>query len=311
MIGQDGAFRNGRETSGPARDRVDRMNMMFWRNALIFVICLGGILAVGRAGGEAGSADEREPASGEAHEIELPRHEAGLISDEEMAALDDVDYHLREAVSRVLMRDRQMVLEEVERAYARAATWEQRQRLREVAQHHFVRGIQGKHANPDGAAALGLSQSSVPVGAESGVEHPAIRVMDTFPGFPAYAALQVGDVIVSVNGQTLTQDDAHDPMELAARFGELVRKHKPGTEVELAVMRDGRQVRVKLELASYESLSEVIDPSGAESLKPKYHAMWLDYEAKLRELDPPPVRHLGRVAWRGDVSARPHSAARS
>lgn len=65
-------------------------------------------------------------------------------------------------------------------------------------------------------------------------------VVDVVPGSGAdEAGIQVGDVIVEIDGERVTSNE---------RLGEVVREHEPGDVVELTIEREGRELRISAEI---------------------------------------------------------------
>ena len=68
-----------------------------------------------------------------------------------------------------------------------------------------------------------------------------MRFDDIQEGSPAHkAGLQAGDVLVYFNGREI--DTLQD-------FTDALRRHEPGDEVPVVVMRDGETVETRVELA--------------------------------------------------------------
>jgi photosystem II stability/assembly factor-like uncharacterized protein len=87
---------------------------------------------------------------------------------------------------------------------------------------------------PENSAYAGISGENADVGA---------RVTAIAENSPAAAAgLQVGDIIISVDGQTVHSND---------ELNEQVWKHKAGDKVQLEVSRDRESVKLELTFASY------------------------------------------------------------
>ena len=66
-----------------------------------------------------------------------------------------------------------------------------------------------------------------------------------FPGlvFPAKAGIKAGDIITRFDGKDI--DNFQD-------LSRLVKQKKPGDEVEVAVLREDRTLKLKLKLEKYE-----------------------------------------------------------
>jgi S1-C subfamily serine protease len=78
------------------------------------------------------------------------------------------------------------------------------------------------------------AQAGLPV--ENGV-----LVTEVTPGGPAdFAGLQVGDLVLSINGEVIDQSNT---------FSEILFQHPPGTEVASEILRDGERLRVAVMLA--------------------------------------------------------------
>jgi len=202
--------------------------------------------------------------------------------------LDSNDFQVREAATERLLADDDLTFDEVRRLYNQATTLEQRQRLLLVARHHSLREVAAVFAeraarDPDlqdaRAGALGVQTDAVTAEELPELNRPAIRVSHRLAGFPAFAVLKRDDLIIAVNGVTLSQEADHrdadgpfvipapDPPTIgtrtdiiAANFRELVKGHKTGQSIHLTVVRDGRNIQVAVTLGSLYALDKMYSP---------------------------------------------------
>ncbi|BCX48891.1 hypothetical protein HAHE_27990 [Haloferula helveola] len=91
---------------------------------------------------------------------------------------------------------------------------------------------------------VGITMSSVKVGGEAD-DGIGVQVLAVSKNSPAdKAGLKAGDVVVSLEGKTWKTENAQD--EFAGRVGAL----KPGTEVNLGILRGGERLDIDLTLAA-------------------------------------------------------------
>lgn len=252
-----------------------------------------GARAAERDGGERGEGSGGDADSGGDAETSEPARPAGRISDAMLARLDDADYHVREGETVALLQDEAITLAEIERAYRRAQSLEQRRRLMTVAEHHLLRIEQQQLVKEElsdravvtSGASVGLSQAGVPAESEPGLEQPAIRVMQTFPGFPGHAYLQCGDLIVAVDGKRLRSvavEEGYDHgLALASQFGEMVKAHQPGEQITMELLRSGKKVKVTFRLSSYSALTTLYEAS-EDPLRSPYREKWAEFAYELQ-----------------------------
>ena len=89
-----------------------------------------------------------------------------------------------------------------------------------------------------GGGGYGAYFGSVP---DFGHEGKGVRFDDVREGAPAHkAGLEVGDVLIYFNGRAI--DNLHD-------FTDALQRHKPGDDVPVVVMRDGKSVEFHVQLA--------------------------------------------------------------
>ncbi len=113
---------------------------------------------------------------------------------------------------------------------------------------------------------------------------PAIRVVQVMEGSPAAGKLAVEDMIVSLNGRFWTEGAA------TTGFSREIKETRPGTEVGLGVLREGRLRELKLRLGKRpEDLEQRMFPGGADPAeairrsKDAFFKRWLrDMGGKLR-----------------------------
>ncbi|WPP45636.1 DegQ family serine endoprotease [Pseudomonas sp. AN-1] len=105
-------------------------------------------------------------------------------------------------------------------------------------------GVVIQEVNKDLAESFGLDK---PAGAL------VAQVLEGSPG--AKGGLQVGDVILALNGQ---------PIVVSADLPHLVGTLKPGTEVELDVVREGERKRLKLAVGALPEEGEAIASTGKD-----------------------------------------------
>ena len=210
-----------------------------------------------------------------------------------LTALGDDDYAVRQAVTHRLLSDDALTQEDVDRLYTASVTPEQRHRLLRVARHHMIRRmIEQRFGDQAGPGSMGLSHHVVNITGPDGItERTGVMVVMTLPGFPAYALLDPGDVIVDFAGQPIPERIT--PLQ----FQQLIQKHQTGEVINLSVMRNGKPVQIPFMLCQGQALGEVYDTTGI-ALKDPYLSAWLtervrveglvveDAEVDNREADP-------------------------
>jgi hypothetical protein len=194
-----------------------------------------------------------------------------------LGELANESYETRQRATQALLADDGLTVDDLKRLYAASTLPEQRHRLLDAAQHHFVRSLIEAQFPPTGEAvgSLGISllksvgPTETPEGPDAG--RTAARIGLTYPGFPAYVWLRAGDLIVAVNGATLPTTD--DPDTVQRRFIELVQKNKAGQSIKLTVYREGQRLEVSVKLAPYKAL-QVFYEQAELSLMPNIAARW-------------------------------------
>jgi hypothetical protein len=189
-----------------------------------------------------------------------------------LVELGDDDYSVRQAATRRLLADDNIPARDLDRMYAASQTPEQRHRLLRVLRHHLIRRmIADRFGDQAGPGSMGLSHHVVRVtGPDGATERTGVMVVMTLPGFPAYALLEPGDVIVDFADQPIPERMS------PAQFQQLIRTHQAGERIGLTVMRNGKPVRVLFVLCQGQALTEVYDTGGITLKEPYGRAWWVE-----------------------------------
>lgn len=193
------------------------------------------------------------------------------VTDEELSQLDHNEWNQRQAASRRLMQNDFLTEPTVIQAYRRAKTLEQRQRLIQLLQHHYLRRLIVRDFTQDKVGSLGLAQEGQPIDETAPTRPAGVRIRSVFTGFPAAAFLEVGDLIVAVNDRPFPSSAGTDELTLEMR--NLIMPQSPGRKVKLKLIRDGQTLELSLPTASMEALRNLFDPASGE-LTDQYRQGW-------------------------------------
>ncbi|MAG17068.1 MAG: PDZ domain-containing protein [Pirellulaceae bacterium] len=200
-----------------------------------------------------------------------------------MGQLSRFDYASRQrARKRLLLRD-DLTEQGYKRLIDQAKFPEQRHRILDAARHHMLRKsiVRDFQGHVPGSLGVRLHEASDEATLRAGA--PAVRLGATMPGFPAYASIEPGDLLVAVNQQNI-------PVGKTARSGlaevvsQMIRTNIADREITLTVFRRGRLVDVRVTLAPYNALDSrtqksIFTPYG--HLRPKYQLEWRELRARL------------------------------
>lgn len=186
------------------------------------------------------------------------------------------DYQVRQAASRRLLADPNLTVQDIAALWPAATTAEQRHRLIALARHHLLRSIvQGQFAGP-AVAAIGVTHKPVNPNQMPELDRPAVRVVQTLPGFPGHAHLHSDDLILAIDGQFIPATT--NPAQIASKFVEMVHNREAGSAVRLTVLRDGRTIETRLTLARHSALEAMYrrakDPLAPARLVGPFEARW-------------------------------------
>lgn len=196
------------------------------------------------------------------------------------------DYATRQRMTEQLLRDDQLTVDRVTTLYAAAETPEQRHRLLDVARHHAIRQMRrDAFDQPGDRGAVGMThrRDALPPGAVPGLDTPAVEVIQPMPGFPAYAHLRRGDLVIALDGEPLYRE------QTMSHFNRVLQSHKPGQELDMTIHRDGQRLELTLRLAAFETLNLVYNPTLPDMmLRSPFREQWLNARAELLAKGPAP-----------------------
>ena len=233
----------------------------------------------------------------------LERSRADVVS-----ALNHKDFAVRQSAEAHLLGDSTLSSAAIKQLLKEANSPEQRHRLIRVAEHHVLREIRErdfgqankKKDEPGGglnlqrlgdagsSAAIGYSYEPVLARENPHADLAGVRVIATMPGFPGHAHLRKGDLIVSIDGQTLS--NAHQQHDITAWVRWRISVHDAGDEIDFTVIRDGKPLAIKLICAEGAALNSMYttDAFEAAARKAPYEQAWREArEAMTAELPKP------------------------
>ncbi len=239
--------------------------------------------------------------------------EAVDVSDERwqrvMDNLADERYEVRQRQTRQLLREAELDLRAIVQLYLQAELAEQRHRLRAVLRHHVLRRHRERN-EPGGDGALGISHRGLTAEQAGRIGRPVVEVLATMAGMPAYVELEPGDMIIGFDGQSLEPDTDGDStirqpqagrpavhiagqpvaQNVAHRLSQLIQRRSPGSEIELTIIRDGREQRLRVTLTGNDALRTMYD-SQVHRLQGEYATAWTRFRDGLESLTEP-IRHI-------------------
>ncbi len=181
-----------------------------------------------------------------------------VLDDATLAALDADAWPVRENATLRLLRDESLTPDNIAKAFAQKLSPEQRLRLMLVAEHHVIRTMGQRLVTQPGKASLGVALEWLVPEEVAELGRPGARVEATLPGFPAYGVLQLGDLIVALDGQGIDPSIMGEAMVQMLR--DMIQKHSAGDVVELTIVRDGLVQQLKVKLGSLDAMRTMYEP---------------------------------------------------
>ncbi len=290
----------GARARGVARAHGLRPWASMSRCALMKTLVLLSALMVAGAQGQ-DTAEVYSPDASEAPAVSTPAVESEATAQpgaDDSQILDELggdDYRARQSTTHALLANEALTQDDLDRLYAQSQTPEQRHRLLRVARHHAIRRmIRQRYTDQDGPGSMGLSHQVIPRKQALSEDQAGVLVVLTLPGFPAYALLEPGDLLIDFAGQPFP-----DPLTPAG-FQELIRGHKGGETIDLTVLRDGQTLDIRFRLEQGQALAEVYDTTGM-TLKPPYLGQWLKARQRMEALVTEPPQEPGQAQEQADA----------
>ena len=182
-----------------------------------------------------------------------------------LARLGNSQFVVRQEATETLLRDEGLTLDAIGDLYRRAPGEEQRQRLLAVARHHMLRQIAVTHFHDGKKGGIGITLTAAVTASDSSdLRQPGVRVTGVLAGFPGYAHLRTGDVILLLD---------RAPVADAKSFGAQVQRKRPGEPVNLTVLRDGKRVAVRFNLFHVGAMQKMYNPQFTR-LRTPYSNAW-------------------------------------
>ncbi len=198
--------------------------------ALIFMVSSG---YRSMSWGQAAITAETRPRMSTAQQRRVARTVGALASDK---------WRTRRQAQRRLLSTKGFILPQLAAAMAKTKNPEQRNRLLRICMQLYLRQFNWLH---HGSAFIGVEFITNPLELRThGKPHwiPAVAVVRTVPGFPGGLYLRENDLILGINGHKIPAYNT------AAAFRAEIQKHPPGSKITLLLLRDGKLIRVTLQL---------------------------------------------------------------
>ncbi len=188
--------------------------------------------------------------------------------------LNAPDPAIRTTATQTLLQDPNLTLEQIETLLQKSPHLEQRHRLLDVAKHLVFRQLIEPFYQSSRKGSLGVRLYEPPVrGINPGI-HPlepeiedasklpnasthGIIIGRTLPGFPAYAYLQRGDIIVAINQTPLPK--RRNGISMTKACIAMITIHPPGKEIQLDLIRNHKPLSVTFPLAPFEALAHLYE----------------------------------------------------
>lgn len=228
---------------------------------------------------------------------------AKLSLAERVALLDDADYSKRLAATQNLLSDSMLTVTELQALYEKSRSPEQRHRLADIVLHHFIADMLATLASDSGDGAIGtLLLPSLSADYMPGLNTPAVRVGHPRPGFPAYASLLPGDLIVACNGQPFPASNNRSSAQNSLVTS--IKGWPLGKDINLTVLRDGVTTVLSVRVSSLDALARIYSNVDRNGLP----ADWNTYIARNPAIKPGGAIAMPTINLAGPLAATPASA---
>jgi len=217
-----------------------------------------------------------------AHQVDAADTDQDLL-----ASLGSSDYAQRQEATERLLRDETITTQQIVLLFAQAESYEAKHRLLDVCRHHVIRRARTNRLPDKGKGAIGVAHHALLADQVPSLNRAVVFVNQTFAGFPGYAYLRPGDLILAINDQTIPN---HFTAEQVSReFVSMVQSHQAGLPVQLTIYRDGQTMPISFRLANATSLQQVYS-RGATILQKPFFKRWATARQALLNTGPDPPR---------------------
>ena len=215
------------------------------------------------------------------------------VPDRLLADLASDDFETRQQASSQLLVDELITPDEIAAMYRRSWSIEQRHRLLAIARHHVIRQLRVARFAHRGSGSIGIIHRAMTSEQLPELGEPAVRVIYTLAGFPGYAYLEPGDLILAVDDQPIPE--LGDPEKMGQRFVAMIQKHRANDTVRFAVRRDGETLLLTFRLAGSAALGAVYHAHN-QKLQPAFVEPWQAFrDEMLVSVGPPGDTPPGRT----------------
>lgn len=271
----------------PPNDKWQMANEK-WQIALAIAAAVMCCTAGTRGQQEQSAKDATVTAEQRAAWLEADQKLPQALPDKDLVALidmlDDDDFEVREAGTTALMLRQDFDDIHMVGALRGATSPEMRHRLTEVAMHRYFQRINPGQGGPiPDSGSLGVDiepRNIVRPDQYAQLKHPAMLISKTKPGFPAFALLRSGDMIIAIAGKPFPDDLDQ------ATFIAMIQEYNPGEVMQLTVLRRGKEVSVPVRLDSRHRLEQVHQRI-MDVADPAMYAPWQVYLANMLDADDP------------------------
>ena len=167
--------------------------------------------------------------------------------------LDDASYVIRLKATQTLLGDESLDTQSLVPHFEKAKSLEQRHRLADIIHHRVLSDYVKKNLNDDGEGAIGTTlQPALTADYMPDLNTPAVRVGQPRAGFPAYASLLPGDLIVALDGKPFPASS--NPRAVESSLTTSIKGTPLGRKINVSVHRDGTTTIISIRVGSLSAL---------------------------------------------------------
>ena len=174
-----------------------------------------------------------------------------------VAQLDDADYATRLRATQALLGDDSLDARTLVQYCNKSVSAEQRHRLLDITLHHvvaeYVKNLPADNDPESNVGAIGtLLLPALTAAHMPDLNTSAVRIGQPRAGFPAYARLLPGDLVVAFGDKTFPRNG--EPEQILLRLTESIKASPQGKDIRLTVYRDGATFPLDVRVGSLSAL---------------------------------------------------------